>query len=128
MQTSLPGLFSCGNVLHVHDIVDNVTKEAERCGENAAKFVKGTLNTNSPLKVINGNGVRYVNPSYFYNSDGILNINFRVSKIFENAKIVVKSNNKIVREVSKNILLPAEMETVVISKKDLSNDLSVEIE
>lgn len=128
LQTSLPGLFSCGNVLHVHDIVDNVTKEAERCGENAAMFVKGALNLNSPLKISNGNGVRYVNPSSFYGGDGILNINFRVSKIFENAKIVVKSNNKIIREISKNILLPAEMETVVISKKDIVSDISVEIE
>ena len=128
LQTSLPGLFSCGNVLHVHDIVDNVSKEAERCGENAAKFVKGSLNLNSPLKITNGNGVRYVNPSTFYKGDGILNINFRVNKIFENAKIVLKSKNKIIREISKNILLPAEMETVIVSKKDLSNDLSVEIE
>jgi len=127
LQTSLPGLFSCGNVLHVHDIVDNVTKEAERCGENAANFVKGFLSVANKHNIKNLNGVRYTNPSTFYEGEGILNINFRVSNIFENAKIVIKSKNKIIREITKNILLPAEMETVVVSKKDITDDILVEI-
>lgn len=127
LQTSLPGLFSCGNVLHVHDIVDNVTKEAERCGENAANFVKGFLNIANKHNIKNLNGVRYTNPSTFYEGEGILNINFRVSNIFENAKIVIKSKNKIIREITKNILLPAEMETVIVSKKDITDDILVEI-
>lgn len=128
LQTNLEGVFSCGNVLHVHDIVDNVTKEAERAGENACKYVISSLNTISPFSIKNGFGVRYTSPQKFYKGDGILTINFRVSNIFENATIVVKTNNKEIRRVEKRILLPAEMETVIIAKKDISEDIEIFIE
>ena len=128
LQTSKLGIFSCGNVLHVHDIVDNVTKESERAGENCAKFVKGELNISNPLSIKNGPGVRYVNPQTYYKGDGILNVNFRVSNIFENANIVIKNNGKELRKIQKRILLPAEMETVVIAKKDLTGEVEISIE
>lgn len=128
LQTNLKGVFSCGNVLHVHDIVDNVTKEAERAGENACKYVMSSLNTNLPLSIKNGFGVRYTSPQTFYRGDGILTVNFRVSNIFENAKIIIKSNNKEIRKIEKRILLPAEMETVIIAKKDIDKDIEILIE
>ncbi|MBQ9792185.1 MAG: FAD-dependent oxidoreductase [Clostridia bacterium] len=128
LQTNLKGVFSCGNVLHVHDIVDNVTKEAERAGESACKFVLSSLNTNYPLSIKNGFGVRYTSPQTFYKGEGILSINFRVSNIFENANIVVKSNDKEIRRIEKRILLPAEMETVIIAKKDIDSDIEIFIE
>ncbi|NCB48184.1 MAG: FAD-dependent oxidoreductase [Clostridia bacterium] len=125
LQTSIDGIFACGNGLHVHDIVDNVSKEAERAGENSAKFVKNLLSRGKSNFIKNGFGVRYVNPSNYYESDGILTINFRVSNIFKNAKIIVMGNGKIIREINKNILLPAEMESVILSKKGLRSDLEV---
>ena len=128
LQTNLKGIFSCGNVLHVHDIVDNVTKEAERAGENAAKYVLGELKPSKTSNLKNGYGIRYVSPQSYYEGDGIVNVNFRVSKIFENAKIVVKNNGKEIRKIEKRILLPAEMETVVIAKKDLSGEVELFIE
>lgn len=128
LQTNLKGIFSCGNVLHVHDIVDNVTKEAERAGENAAKYVLGELTPSKTSNLKNGYGIRYVSPQSYYEGDGIVNVNFRVSKIFENAKIVVKNNGKEIRKIEKRILLPAEMETVVIAKKDLSGEVELFIE
>lgn len=128
LQTNLKGIFSCGNVLHVHDIVDNVTKEAERAGENAAKYVLGELTPSKTSNLKNGYGIRYVSPQSYYEGDGIVNVNFRVSKIFENAKIVVKNNGKEIRKIEKRILLPAEMETVVLAKKDLSGEVELFIE
>lgn len=128
LQTNLKGIFSCGNVLHVHDIVDNVTKEAERAGENAAKYVLGELTHSKASNLKNGYGIRYVSPQSYYEGDGIVNVNFRVSKIFENAKIVVKNNGKEIRKIEKRILLPAEMETVVLAKKDLSGEVELFIE
>lgn len=128
LQTNLKGIFSCGNVLHVHDIVDNVTKEAERAGENAAKYVLEELTHSKTSNLKNGYGIRYVSPQSYYEGDGIVNVNFRVSKIFENAKIVVKNNGKEIRKIEKRILLPAEMETVVLAKKDLSGEVELFIE
>lgn len=128
LQTNLKGVFSCGNVLHVHDIVDNVTKEAERAGENACKYIMSSLNTSCPFFIKNGFGVRYTSPQKFYKGDGILTINFRVSNIFENATIVVKTNSKEIRRIEKRILLPAEMETVIIAKKDIEEDIEILIE
>ncbi len=127
LQTSIDGIFACGNGLHVHDIVDNVSKESELAGENSAKFVKNSLSRGTSLFIKNGFGVRYVNPSFFYEGDGLLNINFRVSNVFKNAEIIVTGNGKIIREIKKNILLPAEMETVILSKNGLSHDIEVSI-
>lgn len=127
LQTNLPGVFSCGNVLHVHDIVDNVTREAERAGESCSKYLDNLLSLSNPHEVKALQGVRYVNPTKFYEGDGILNVNFRVYNVFENAKIVVKSGGQVIREIQKNILLPAEMETVVIAKKDIKNNIEIEI-
>jgi len=127
LQTSIDGFFSCGNGLHVHDIVDNVSKEAERAGENSAKFVKNLLSRGTVFNVKNGFGVRYVNPSFFYKGEGILNVNFRVLNIFKNTQIIVTQNGKVIREIQKNILLPAEMETVILSKKEVLGDIVVSI-
>ncbi len=127
LQTSTSGIFSCGNGLHVHDIVDNVTRESERAGENCAKYVLGQLNTTTPHSVYFGDGLRYVNPSVFYEGDEILTINFRSSKIYKNADIIVKSKDKEIRKINKKIILPAEMESVIISKKDIVGDLIVTI-
>lgn len=127
LQTNLRGVFSCGNVLHVHDIVDNVTREAERAGESCSKYLDNLLNFSNPHDIKALQGVRYANPTKFYEGDGVLNVNFRVASVFENAKIVVKSGGKIIREISKNILLPAEMETVVIAKKDIKDNIEIEI-
>lgn len=128
LQTSKAGIFSCGNVLHVHDIVDNVSKEAERAGENCAKFVLGQLKTDNRHNLKNGFGLRYVNPSYYYEGEGILNVNFRVSNIFKNVDIVVKQGQKEIRRIYKKVLLPAEMETIILAKKDLTDDIEIVIE
>jgi NADPH-dependent 2,4-dienoyl-CoA reductase/sulfur reductase-like enzyme len=128
LQTNLAGIFSCGNGLHVHDIVDNVSREAERAGQNSAKFVLRQLKCDNPHSILPKNGVRYTNPSIFYEGDGVLNINFRSNNIYRDKKIVVKCGDKIIREIEKKIILPAEMETIVVAKNNLMCNLEVSIE
>lgn len=129
LETSCEGVFSCGNALQVHDIVDNVTREGERAGENACNFILGKLNRKNPHKIIPSKNVRSINPTTFYEEEGgILEIKFRSSNIVKNCKILVKSNGKVLREIPKKIVLPAEMESVILSKKDISSDIEVSVE
>lgn len=128
LQTSKKGIFSCGNVLHVHDIVDNVTLESEIAGKNASLYAKGELNFKGAVNVKNGNGVRYVMPRKIYKGKGIASLSFRVSKIFENANVVVKCGETEILNKERRILLPAEMETIVIDKSRVTGDIEVSIE
>ena len=125
LQTSKKGIFSCGNVLHVHDIVDNVTMEAEIAGKNASLYAKGELNLKRPVEVSNGNGVRYVMPRKLYKGKGIASISFRVGKIFENARVVVKCGEEEILNKERRIMLPAEMETIIIDKSRVEGDIEV---
>jgi len=128
LQTSKKGIFSCGNVLHVHDIVDNVTLESEIAGKNASLYAKGELNFKGSVNVKNGNGVRYVMPRKIYKGKGIASLSFRVSKIFENANVVVKCGETEILNKERRILLPAEMETIVIDKFRVTGEIEVSIE
>lgn len=128
LMTDKKGVFSCGNVLHVHDIVDNVSKESERAGENAGKYVKGLLNFDKSHNIEFGEGLRYINPTKFYEGNGILTLNFRSSKIYKNCDIVVKCNEKEIRRITKKVILPAEMESVVLNKAELTDDIKIFIE
>ena len=126
LETNKPGIFACGNVLHVHDIVDNVSVEAEACGSNAGKYAEGKLsNENSVYKVNCGYGVRYTVPKTIYEGGGVAYIRFRVSKVFENAKLVVVCDGKEIVNKDKPILLPAEMETLVIDKSKITGDITI---
>lgn len=129
------GVFACGNVLHVHDLVDYVTQEASMAGENAARYVKGQLCGGREIKVKGGAGVRYtvpqkINPS---NMEHDVTVRFRVSNICENCHICVYFGNKLVAKKKKRIMAPGEMESVVLKKEDILsnssfNDITVTIE
>ena len=128
LQTNKKGIFSCGNVLHVHDIVDNVTMEAELAGKNASLYAQGKLNTKGSVEIANGNGVRYVVPRKLYKGKGIANISFRVAKIYENARVVVKCGETEILNKERRIMLPAEMETIIIDKSCVDGNLEVFVE
>lgn len=110
-QTSIPGIFACGNGLHVHDLVDFVSAESKKVGLSASNFVKGINETNGKeLNVTPLNGIGYVLPCKVLLKDsGDIKFNFRVAKPFNDVSIVAKLNGKEIKKVKKPYLLPAEM-------------------
>lgn len=123
-----PGVFACGNVLQVHDLVDNVTSESMTAGRYAGLNALGTLNRSEPHSISEGKGVRYTVPSSYYSGDGELEIFFRVLDKHRNADIVVKSSTKEIKRQKTIALNPGEMTSIKISKVDLREDIVVSIE
>ena len=117
MQTSLPGIFACGNVLHVHDLVDYVTEEAGRAGRSAAQFVlnglDGTARKTIPVKAVCG--VRYVMPQLIHtDAEAPLTLFFRVDNNYRDKVLTVSADGEPVYQVKKRILVPGQMENVVL--------------
>lgn len=134
METSVEGIFACGNSLHVHDLVDFVTAESRVAGKGAARYLKNEVTRSG--KYINcnaGNGLGYILPQKVdaSNIDGSIDFKFRVRTPMENKKVVVRLNGEILRSVVKPHLLPAEMETITIKKEMFTQDsgeLTIDVE
>ena len=127
-QTTVPGIFACGNVLHVHDLVDNVSEEAAIAGENAAKFALGTLQKAETVRVLPEGGARYVVPQRLVKGEGKAALYFRVSAAFQPARLTVTSGGKEIKSVKKRIMTPGEMEKTVIDLGDVTGDVAVRVE
>lgn len=133
METSKEGIFACGNVVHVHDLVDYVTEEAKRAGERAADYIKGKRVNGKILNIINGKNINYTVPQRF-SLEGIedkLIIFLRVNNVYKDKMLVVKSKDKIIASFKKKHLAPSEMEKVILPKKLLENvneDLIISLE
>jgi len=133
MSTDVPGVFACGNVVHVHDIVDFVSFESEKAGRNAAKYIQGVRGeTKSHIKTSPGKGIGYVVPQEIslVHDEKVVEIFMRVRNQSSNVKFVVKLGDEVIREVKKNHVTPSEMEKIVLASKMLENSnetLSVEV-
>ncbi len=122
LETNIPGVFACGNVLHVHDLVDYVSEEAGRAGANAARFVKGGLPEGGrDIVVAAADGARYSVPSHINVSrmEDLLTVRFRVGAVFKDSYISVYYNDERVMHRKKQVMAPGEMEQVVLSKQKL---------
>ena len=128
LQTSIPGVFACGNGLHVHDLVDFVSIEGTKAGENCAKFIKGELADLPKIKVVNGNLIGYVLPQTITSSGA--SISFRVRKPLKNCYLVVKQGDKEIKRVKKLYMIPSEMENVKVDASILTNldNVTLEVE
>ena len=131
-QTSVEGIFACGNALHVHDLVDFVSEEAVLAGLSAAKYLKGELKLEGNItKTVNGNGVSYIVPQQYRldNIEDKIAFKFRVRKPFHNVKVVIKADGEVIKTLVKPHMLPAEMETIKLPKNILkeANELSFEV-
>jgi sarcosine oxidase subunit alpha len=116
LQTNIEGIFACGNVLHVHDLVDNVTRESENAGKNAALFVRGDRFNVNKIEVVALGGVRYTVPKYV-NPERVLKgleLNFRVGNVYKECFISVYFDASRAIHVKRRILTPGNMETVVL--------------
>lgn len=130
METSVEGIFACGNVVHVHDLVDWVTDESKRSGSSAAKYIKGQLVSNCKIIKLKGiNGVRYVVPHQIRldNIEQTVELKMRVDNIYKDIKLVVKSNEGVIKEVKRRHVAPGEMETIKLDLSKFTLDDSDEI-
>lgn len=126
-QTSVKGIFACGNSLHVHDLVDYVTEEGRLAGQKVAKYLKNELTSTNNIEVVNGNNVNYVIPN-FITSKYPVNLKFRVKKPFGKCTIVIKNNDTEIKRINKLYLLPAEMENIKLDLKNVEDGkLSLEV-
>ena len=97
LMTEIPGIFTCGNALHIHDLVDFVSEEGDIAGKGAADYLKKKLHESSKITFTNGDGVSYVVPN-FVNKDNenIVNVKFRVRKPHKTAVLRIKSGDNVV--------------------------------
>ena len=122
LQTSLPGVFASGNVLHVHDLVDYVSQEASLAGKRAAEFAQGLHQASSKaLTVKTKGGVRYTVPQVIRPAamDDEVVLRFRVGAVFEDRYINVFADDKRIVHKRRPILVPGQMESVTLKKQDL---------
>ena len=123
LETSVDGIFACGNVLHVHDLVDYVSNEADNAGKGVAKYLKqGNLRKES-IKIETKNGVRYSVPSYIdvEHMDDSLLVRFRVANVYKDKYVTITKNGEVLRRTKKKVLAPGEMEQVILLKKDIGD-------
>ncbi len=136
LETSVPGIFACGNVLHIHDLVDNVSAEAARAGEAAARFlgfggsgVAGAIvagagagaGVKGGIPVIAGTGIRYTVPQTIREIPSQLDIFFRVTHTAEEQKIVATSGGRQIAMFRKLHVAPGEMEKITLSRRILAD-------
>ncbi len=131
-QTSIEGVFACGNVLHVHDLVDYVSEEAEIAGRAAADYVMNEKSADgTSFTLVTDGKIRYTVPQRI-TSDTDVTVYFRVADVYRDARIVVKADDRVLINKKKQKLAPGEMETVKLTAQMLSettgNTLSFGIE
>ncbi|MGX7024823.1 NAD(P)/FAD-dependent oxidoreductase [Vagococcus hydrophili] len=131
-ETSIPGIFACGNVLHVHDLVDHVSAESMVAGASAAEYVKQleTKDTEADIALMNGSGVSYVLPQKIRRShvDRKVEVYFRVNRVIEQCEVVVTNHGEVVTTFKKKDLAPGEMETLNLRKKYLDDETLTDLE
>lgn len=115
-QTSINGVFACGNVLHVHDLVDYVSEEAEIAGKAAADYVLKKIKPTRKRKVVCGENVGYVVPQEISFNSGDVKLFFRVKDVVMDGKAVITVGGMEILSQKKPIFTPGEMQTVILRK------------
>ncbi len=125
LETNIPGIFACGNVLHVHDLVDYVSEEAAAAGRAAAKYVneEESAGEEKAIRLVPAGGVRYtvpvtVRPAHMPDT---LTVRFRVGNIYKNCYLSVYFGENRVVHRKKQVMAPGEMEQITLKKADLQN-------
>lgn len=130
LESNLPGVFACGNVLHVHDLVDYVSEEAKCAGENAAAYIRGELKEREEqaIKIEPQDGVRYTVPATIEpkRMRDKVKIRFRVGNVYRNCYISVYLGEKRIIHRKKQIVTPGEMEEVIIEKAKLEEFCNID--
>ena len=121
METMIEGIFSCGNCLHVHDVVDFVTDEGRLAGHGAAQYLKGELARGNKIMVTPKEGISYIVPQEI-NKDNREDVTFkfRVRKPVKDVNLIIESNGQLISKIFKPVLIPSEMVMVKLSKDKLT--------
>ncbi len=128
-QTTAEGIFACGNALQVHDLVDNVTLEAEAAGAAAARYALGGTKTVNYVATTPGDNVRYVVPHKIdLGGAGDVKLSFRVTSTIRGCETVIRSGSKELRRIRKRVVTPGEMESATVKISDIDAPVSVSIE
>lgn len=131
-ETMERGIFACGNVLQVHDLVDFVSEEAEIAGRYSAQYVLNGEGVYDFLDTQAGDNISYVLPQKINKGvDGNVKLFFRVKNTFKNCTIRIKSGDEVILERKKKIAVPGEMETLILTAdkvQNLSSPVTVELE
>jgi sarcosine oxidase subunit alpha len=157
LETNVPGVFSCGNVLHVHDLADNVTLEAYAAAASAARYIRGERGVGRVVAVEAGRGVRYTVPSSLVMGEGAgrsqseppahvatgsravyalreetgeqpFEVLFRSDNVYKNAAVAIYANGEFLTSVKKRIITPGEMERVRFTLKTPAARVEIAIE
>ena len=126
-QTQVPGIFACGNVLQVHDLVDYVSEEAERAGLGAVSYVNGQAADGAAVATKPGNGVRYVLPQQVH-VGGEVSLFLRVTQPFGKCVFTVKSGDKVLTTAKRIMAAPGEMEKLTVNTQGVTEPITVSLE
>jgi NADPH-dependent 2,4-dienoyl-CoA reductase/sulfur reductase-like enzyme len=132
METSVDGIFACGNVVHVHDLVDFVTQESKHAGFSAAKYINGELKKDNYVNIHNGQNINYTVPQRL-NTEAVdkVTVFMRVNNIYHDKALVVRCNDEVIAKFKRAHLAPSEMEKVVLSKvllDKVKGDITISLE
>lgn len=120
-ETSVEGIFACGNVLQVHDLVDFVSEEAELAGRSASDYIQNDRGERKTVVCLNGENISYVCPQKINLAErGNVKLFFRVRNTFKNCTIKVECNGETIFERKKKIAVPGEMENVLLTEDKLA--------
>jgi hypothetical protein len=142
-QTSVPGIFACGNVVHVHDLVDFVVEESEIAGRGAAEYMGGYSRkglgqgksedrNGSPIQLRPGEGVKYLVPQRVQGTNGEdrLDLYLRVNRVYGKSSLHVKDGGQVIKQVKRSRMNPGEMERLRLNKATMEkiegSELTVE--
>ena len=123
LETNIEGIFACGNVLHVHDLVDYVSQEAAAAGKNASLYIQNGVAANvKTVEIVPENGVRYTVPKFIRPTEmeDNLTVRVRVGDVYKNCAIATYFDDEQISKRKRPVMAPGEMEQVILSKKKLA--------
>ena len=132
-MTNVEGIFSCGNGLHVHDLVDFVTLQAQRAAAGAVRYLKEGQKTKPSVKAEPGNGIGYVVPAVIHPGEvsGTKEFFFRIKAPVDKAVVRAVCGGRVIRQRNRTKMVPSEMERITLTEKELNEldgDLVIEME
>jgi len=128
LQSEHEGVFACGNFLHVHDLVDNVSIEGQIAGKNASDYALGKLKYDKKFIVNHSDEISYTLPNYVHSGEGKVSVKFRVKSRVDKSNFVVKDRGgKIIAKKFVLACLPGEMQVMEIDRQLINSDLTLEV-